>query len=510
MIYESFIISKIIRFLKFLLFLYNESAFASIVRKIGLHIKEYLAYSNIWNFIKRKDFFTKTWGSSVIFKGLESLINIPVTICKKTCIKDILYESKILKLLNLLLSRFEIVLGILFAFIVIIPNHKWYAIYGVIIVLTLAILLFFKIIYNDREGLSIRGADFALMIFLLSSFMAFVTSLYPRQSLNHIVLYLTCFLLVLIIVNSIKTGRRLNTFVEIFLLGITITVLYGLWQWKVVGIAVNPSITDVRLNPGLVRVYSTMGNENIYGALLVLALPLFLSVVFNSIGFVKKAIYLSLFALSIVGLVLTGSRSAWISFAVSMFVLLFFKKRKLIPVFIILGVLCIPLLPPPIYRRVMSIFNSNDKSISTRGSIYKMATPMLKDYWLTGVGLGAETFQSIFKRYQTFGATNYAHTHNLYLQIWLESGIIAILSFVWFIVRIIKKSLNEIFGQFADSYIKNILIAGLASIAGILVMGMAEHVWFFNRILLIFWMTIGIIMAGLSISLSKQRSLMGE
>jgi len=418
--------------------------------------------------------------------------------------EGIVHESVFFKLLNVLLERLEIVIGISFALIVVIPYERWRGMYGVFIVVAIGFLFFIKTITDGNVSFSFKPLDFATVLFILSIVLAGVTSLFPKMSFEYMVLHITCFLLALVIANSIKTGQKLNSMLEIFLLGVSFTAFYGLWQLLVVGVAVNPSTTDVRLNPGLVRIYSTMGNENVYGELLILALPFFWAVVFNSRTFFKKALFVFLFAVSFIGLLLTGSRSAWISFAASVMILLFFKNRKLIPLVIALGVLCIPVLPDPIYRRIMSIFNPNDKSVSTRGVIFETARPMLKDYWTTGVGLGTEAFQVIFKRYQNYGATIYAHTHNLYLQLWLEAGIISVISFLWMVCRIIKKSVLEVFGNTSDNYAKNILIAGISSIAGILVMGLADHIWFFNRILLIFWMVIGIILAGLYISSVKE------
>ncbi|HHW49363.1 MAG TPA: hypothetical protein GXX14_12220 [Clostridiaceae bacterium] len=506
MVYESVILQAIFTFLKFLWKSYDNSFLARIVRKFASAIKSYASGSVIWNFVKRKDFFSKTWDNSVIFKVLECLIKLPSRLCSKAYrkVEGFVNESIFFRLLKVLLERLEIIIGISFALIVIIPYDWWRGMYGVIIVAAIVFLFFIKTVIDSNVSFSLKPLDFALAVFILSIVLAAVMSLFPEMSFEYMVLYLTCFLLVMVIANSIKTGQKLNSMLEIFLIGISMTAFYGLWQWKVVGVAVNPSITDVRLNPGLVRIYSTMGNENVYGELLVLALPFFWAVVFNSKTLFKKALYVFLFVVSVVGLLLTGSRSAWISFAVSMMVLLFFKNRKLLPVVVVLGILCIPVLPQPIYRRIMSIFNPNDKSVSTRGEIYEAASPMLKDYWTTGVGLGTEAFQVIFKRYQPFGAINYAHTHNLYLQLWLEAGVVAVISFVWMVIRIIKKSVLKVFGNIFDSYVKNILITGISSVAGILVMGLADHIWFFNRIVFIFWMVIGIILAGLRISSEKE------
>ena len=235
-------------------------------------------------------------------------------------------------------------------------------------------------------------------------------------------------------------------------------------------------------------------------------MPFFWTAIINSRTLLKKALFAVLFVPVMVSLLLTGSRSAWISFAVSVLVFVFFKNKKLIPVMIILGILSIPLLPQPIYDRLMTLSNPNDSSASYRKAILETAMPMLRDYWVTGVGLGTDAFIAIYKRYMSFKLKTVAHTHNLYLQVWLEAGIVALISLIWFVLRLFKKCALSIFNR-TDKYINNILIAGLASLAGILVMGLADHVWFYNRIMLIFWADVGVILAGLSIIASKRSSL---
>jgi O-antigen ligase len=200
----------------------------------------------------------------------------------------------------------------------------------------------------------------------------------------------------------------------------------------------------------------------------------------------------------VIALFLTGTRAAWLALVVSVFLIIFFKNRKLIPIFILLGIACFPLLPDQITKRIMTLTKlGNDSSSQYRIKIYKSVIPIIKDYWYSGLGLGNEVFANIYKKYYRFtGSGTIAHSHNLFLQIWLEMGIMGVLSFLWFIIRMFKKSIKAIFGE-ADKAVKNVLVAGVASIAGALLMGMTDYVWFYPRGMFIFWAVIGIILAAL-------------
>ena len=485
---------------------YANSTAARVLKRLGEWIRLFIAGSSILSLIGRRDFFSRTWEHSGLFRLFDWLLNAPSLLCARGYkkVEGIFSDSQVFKLLKNILSRFEVLIGVALIIMLVIPDARWHNMYSTIMIILLAILFFIKTVIDNYDKFDLKVFDFALVVFVLSIVLSAATSLFPGASLNYLIFYAVGFLLVLIIVSSVKTGNRLNILVEILIVGVAVTGLYGLWQWKVVGVPVNPALTDVKLNQGMFgRIFSTMGNANVYGELLILTMPFFWAIVMNSKTAAKKLLFGLFFVPVFISLFLTGSRSAWVSFAISVFIFVFFKNRRFIPLLLIAGAICIPFLPDSIYRRIVTLFNPNDTSAGYRQSIFESVTPMLNDYWVTGVGLGTDSFSIIFNRYMSYKLQTVAHTHNLYLQVWLESGLIAIVSFIWFIFRIFKNSIIGIFGK-ADVKIGNILIAGIASISGILVMGMADYVWFFNRIMLIFWVDIGIILAGLGILASRK------
>jgi putative inorganic carbon (HCO3(-)) transporter len=507
LIYGSVIINAAISAYKKLDKLYSSSMICTILNVVSQRMGELLTYSKLLNFFKRQNLFARYWERSTVLRILEWLTNFPARICRKAYLRyeEIFAHSIAFRLTNMLLNRFSILLGLTLALTVAIPDSRWHNIYSTVIIFLLLVGFLIKTIIHSDESLSFKKLDFALVVFIISIFLAAVTSLFPGASFTYLVLYGASFIIVLLIVNSITTRRELEIMLELLLMGIVVTALYGLWQWKVVGVPVDPSLTDIRLNQGMSgRIYSTMGNPNIYGELLVLTMPFFWAVILNAKTFTKKVFYALLFALTLLMLILTSSRSAWVSFVFSAFVFVFFKNRKIIPFMIVAGILSIPLLPQSIYRRIMTLFNPNDTSALYRKAILEPAVRMLKEYWITGVGLGTEAFMEIYKKYKTYGLSTVAHTHNFYIQLWLEAGIVAILSFIWFILRIFKKfAFNISIFNGEDKEVKHILMAGIASIAGILVMGLADHIWFYNRIMLIFWTNIGIILTGLGLLRKK-------
>ena len=247
------------------------------------------------------------------------------------------------------------------------------------------------------------------------------------------------------------------------------------------------------------RVYSTMGNPNIYGELLVLTMPFFIAGFLNTKSILKKLFFTGSFMVTLLILLKTGSRSSWIAFVGAIGLFVFFKNKKLIIPMALLGIMMIPFLPASIYNRIATVFNPNDSSLQYRKEILNPTKPMLKEYWFTGVGLGTEVFNIIYKRYKSFTLKTVAHTHNLFLQIWLESGIIALVSLLVLGFRLIKKLIYMIKNKL-DRRLQNIAIAALSGVGGLMVMGFADHVWFYNRILFMFFISIAIVFAAINIS----------
>ncbi|HHW30933.1 MAG TPA: hypothetical protein GXX20_04555 [Clostridiaceae bacterium] len=498
---ESVIISFIFSILCKLQDAYEKSFTHSLLEGFASKFKNFLEYSLIWRFIRKKGKIAQSWENSYTLGLLNKLINLPSSLLRRVYIKyqKIFDASIFIRVLKFFVSKYTLILGACLIITVIIPDSYWYNKYSVMMALVLVLLFLIKTILEDKQSFKIKTLELPIFIFWLSVILGTVNSVIPRLSLSYLLLYVISAIFLILIISSSSFFKELNIMVDLLLVGVTFTALYGIYQWKFIGIPVNPSITDTRLNPGLSRISSTMGNENVYGELLVLTLPFFVTAIINAKTLIKRLVFSAMIIPVVIALFLTGSRSAWISFAVSIFVFVFLINRKLLPLAILAGALAVPLLPDVIYRRIMTLFNPNENSLNYRSLIIRHVKPMLMDYWVSGVGLGINAFSSVFKRYLSFGLTSAVHTHNLYLQIWLEAGILSIASFIWFLFRLFKNSVTRIFKHVGQSDAKNTLIAGVSALFGILVMGLADHVWFYNRLMLMFWVVVGIILTCLNI-----------
>lgn len=441
------------------------------------------------------------WANSISLNILIYIISLPSILIHLVYSKlsNVFDNSYFIKFFKFIGSNLHYVIGVSIIFIFTIPDHLWSNLYAVILIALITTLFYFKKGLSENPKLELEKLDYSLIIFFLTLFIAGIGSVFPRESFNQLVFYIATFVFIAVIILEVNSEKKLFDLAKFIAVTAILTSIYGLYQWRIVGIEVNPSLTDLTINQNLgARVFSSFGNPNVYGEFLVLSIPFFFPLFLKT----KNVVYKILIVLSSLPVLLmlfkTGSRSAWVAFAVCIFIFVFLWNKKYIPVLIVLGLAAIPFLPSSIYNRLMTIFNPNDTSLKYRQMIMGPALVMLRDYWITGVGLGSKTVSLIYQRYKSFGLTTVAHTHNLFIQLWLEAGILSILSFIMFMFRLAKNSYIKI-NKFKNSKQSLIISASLASTLGILVMGLADYVWFYNRIFLMFWINISMVLCALNL-----------
>lgn len=506
MLQESLIYKCIYAMWDYLCRSYNESLIVLAFRKLWAVLSGLFSSSAILRFIGREGFITRTWSESYIFRLADALVNLPQRMLHPLYKKAgaAFTESFFFKIILLVLNRLHMLVAFFLFVMLIVPHKYWNNVYSLAVVLILLLLFFLKTVVEGRTGFHLKIFNVFLLLFVLCVILAEVFSIIPKESLRFLAFYFTCFIMVLLLMGSVRNRDELSAVIAVILAGMTISGLYGMYQ-KVVGIPVNPSQIDITLNEGaLSRVYSAFENPNNFAAAIIMLLPFYMALALNIRNFLMKLFILALALPPLISLTFTLSRSGWIGFAVAVLVFVFFKEKRLIPVFILLGILAFPFLPQSIYRRILTITNPADTSSSTRLDEYRTVLPILKNHWFAGLGLGNVTLVKVIPNYFIFikGGKILQHSHNLYLQIWFEMGIAGILSFLAFLASTVKRSIKAIYSS-EDRQVNNILIAGVSSLAGILVMGFADYVWFYPRVMLIFWVVIGLMLAALSILAGK-------
>ncbi len=487
--------------------IWPDSYIALIFRKVGSFFKAIFSGSHILDFVAREGIINRNYEGSLLFRLVDGLLNLPQRLLHPVYKKaeTVFRESFLFRVLLLILDKLHLLLAGFIFIALIIPHDYWNNRYSTAVMAAILFLYFVKTIVEGRTGFQTGAFNVFLVLFLVSVTLAEVFSIMPGSSLRFLAFYLTCFMLVLLLIATIRTKKDMSEALAVIFAGMTAASLYGVYQ-QIIHVPVNPAWVDTSVNQGsMTRVYSFFENPNNFAEIILLFLPLYFAALFNTKNALMRLVYLALACPLFLSLVFTQTRIAWIAFVITGFVYLFFKEKRLIPVFILLGVVSIPFLPQSVIMRLRTITNVLDSSITTRLQVWQTVLPILKDYWFTGLGLGNETLLRVSKNYYIFVAKGSipSHSHNLYLQLWIETGLPGILTFFAFLGTIVKKSIRSLYKNKRNVFVNNILIAGLSALMGTLAIGMAEHVWFYPRVMLFFWAVIGIMLAALNIGANE-------
>ncbi|MDH4330720.1 MAG: O-antigen ligase family protein, partial [Candidatus Moranbacteria bacterium] len=146
----------------------------------------------------------------------------------------------------------------------------------------------------------------------------------------------------------------------------------------------------------------------------------------------QKKMYLFAFLTIILADALTFSRGGYMGiFSGLLFFGLFFLKdlpiEKAKKILMVIGVIIvITIAIEPIRSRIISSFNIQEGSNSARIETWRQSIDVLKDNYLTGVGLGNYALEVK----PTAAWREPIYSHNLYLDIWAETGFFGFISWV--------------------------------------------------------------------------------
>jgi O-antigen ligase len=300
-----------------------------------------------------------------------------------------------------------------------------------------------------------------------------------------LLIYIACILFYFILINTIKTRQQLYTIVALLVLSTTIISLYGLYQFKTVG-ATSAAWVDTTLFEDIkARVGSTFENPNVLGEYLVMIIPVAIAMLWGQKRWLSRVLTLGLTASMLACLVYTYSRGAYLGLMLALALFAVLRDRRFI-ILGVIGLLALPfVLPPSVINRFTSIGNLTDTSSSYRISVWLGSLKLVKDYWPSGIGLGLEPFKLIYPKY-SLNAAYAHHSHNIYIQLLIETGIAGFLTF-FAMILVYYKTLLAGFYRTKDSFTSTFMIAIASGMAGYLAQGMVENIWYNNRVLLTFW-----------------------
>lgn len=344
----------------------------------------------------------------------------------------------------------------------------------------------------------------------------------PMRSLAflEIVRMLKCYLLVFVIINEVVRARQFMHAIVAIVCGIAMQGVITVIQWwfkanlhlqflgEPAGIATKAATKGVYL--GTADIYRAGGlfeHPNLLAGYLALLLPICIALLFSRIGPLAKAVLGSVVVLGLVAMVITLSRSGWLSFAVA-FVLLFvfsMLHQKLRLRYVLARVLVIMGLAAAggfasgdIIRRFTA---SDPGAVQFRWDMVWAAFGMIQDHPIFGIGLNA--FVANFPAYANppgISAVNakfgdlWPIVHDSYLVTWSEQGTLGLALLVGLYLAILWTGARTA-RYMVDDRLYAINLGAICGIVAIMVDGISSFFIDESASERVFFMVVGLIFA---------------
>ena len=378
-----------------------------------------------------------------------------------------------------------------------IPYELWNNAYSFMTGILLLLLFYAGSMRTGR--LDVERIGFYPAVMLLSVVLAVVFSYAPGLSARFLVYHVSAALLVVITVSAVRNAADLKRLCAGATVCVAGTGAYGIVQ-RIQGVKVNPSYVDLKVNAGMPgRVYSIFDNPNTFAQVLLLLLPLVLALMLTAKHWQWKVICAGIFCVGGMAMAMTYSRASWVGLACTMAVFVFLWKPKLIPAFLVLCVLAVPLLPTTVLNRILTIANTSDSSTSSRVPLYQAALAVIRRSPVTGAGLGTAATQAYIQNLNLYhGKAPFVHSHDFYLEVWIQMGILGVVGFVGSMLWNIKNAARAA-RHSGPSVGRTVAAAAASAMCGAMVCGIADFLWNYPRVMCIFWFTFAMAIAGVKV-----------
>ena len=349
-----------------------------------------------------------------------------------------------------------------------------------------------KVVINGRADICRSSLLIPILIFFVLLLYSTVTSVLPKSSAYEFSIPAVSMLYLFLTINLLDNKKKLSILLTCLALAAAVVAAYAIYDYYfgVTFIEAQKGWVDLELNPDIKnRASAVFENPNLLAQYFVLVIPVFIAfaAVVKRVGY--KFLLASIAVLAGTALVLTYSRGGLYGFVFAMAVLAVIRGRNFFPLFLAAAVIGVFFLPHTVIDRLATADNLTDSSVVYRFDIWKSTLLMIKDYWLTGVGLGTQAFMRVYYVYM-MNSANMPHAHNLYLQLLSETGVFGLAFFTLLMYKIFQTVFR--ISSSSLSYLKWLNAGFAGAIAGFLLQSMFDYGLWYYKLGVLFWMLIAV------------------
>lgn len=326
------------------------------------------------------------------------------------------------------------------------------------------------------------------LVFVLGATVSMLTNPITATTLGQwkswFILPFLFFLLLLVIG---KPREVWMMWLRLWFLGITGMAIGALLQWTMGTLTYDHRLSWPFLSPNMLALFLEPA----------IILGLLLSFEERSRRMRFGVIFLS-FSL-LFAIVATRSYAAWVSGVVGAGVFLWLTVRDTKKRWFLCGLLGTLLLFGMIFEMGTSkgndIFHWNERSSeASRLMIWQSAGKMIADHPVFGIGPGRfqETYLSYQRYFSPYLEWAVPQPHNLFLAVWLETGLIGLIGFFWLLIAWISRVAVALKKNDAEKTKNHLLVVAVSLLAIFCVHGLADTPYFGNALAYFFWATLAL------------------
>ena len=364
------------------------------------------------------------------------------------------------------------------------------------LILALIILVYLiNLIFSKKgRGNFINGIkDFftdKLSIFMVILFaMMLVSTSYATDkalALGESARFITYIIMYFIVKYELNIKEEINVLLKCFIFTSFILSCFGIVQYFT-GFALTEIFQKSSEAGGSTRIAATLSNPNAYGAYLILIIfPVIMLSIYEK-NKKKKMSYILFSILIIVNILMTNSRNALLGFAIGLGVLTLIYSIKLIFALGGFGVLICFI--PSVFQRLKGATSLSSED--PRVKLWKTALMMIKDHPLLGVGNGnfVTLYNGYVKKHKELHYYYYKDypTHNSYLKVQSELGVIGIVSFLGIVITSLFR-IKKLYTTTTDKFHKAFYTGVMASVTAFLFMNISDNLFFVPKTTTYFWL----------------------
>ena len=468
---------------------YEDSGLCRILRGIGAWCMGQIDGSRILAFLTRERAVTTAWEGSLLCRILSWIVSLPGRLLHAW------YRAWRATFEDSVCARFVFALGEgtaiaeswWISLLWIIPFAYWDNRYSLFAFASLLILFHAGAMRRRRFQLDVAHIGFLPLVFYGAVVLGLLLSYRRGMSTRFFGYHTAAALCVLVTVSAVRSASDLKRLCAGASVCVGASSVYGVIT-RIQGVEVVKAFVDAKLNPDMPgRVQSYFDNPNTFAEVLVILLPLTLALALCSKRTVGRIVAAGIWIVGVAALLMTYSRAGWVGFALSVVLIVFWMRPSLFPLLIAACVVAIPFLPSAVWTRILTIANMNDTTTSSRFPLYEAALRVIRRSPITGAGLGSDTVRQYIKNFNLYrGRAPFVHAHDLYLQTWLETGILGFVSLLaslyWAVVRggrTVRRS--------RPSPERTIACCATAGLCGIALCAVADYPWHYPRVQVMFW-----------------------